>query len=534
MVITFLTGIGVLLFGVHIMSSSFEKICGNKIRKTVAKFQTSATKNSLFGMLIVLLLQSSTATVSLVMGLCGASVITLFQAFCLIIGSNVGSALHIVLVAFQEINIIGYFSLLTLIGVFIRLFAKKPTAKNWGMCLCGLGLIFVGLSLMSRASNELSQTQGFIDFFFKINNPFILFCLGLVLSALINSSLGTTAIVSSILTMTPLILSLQNASYIIYAMNIGTCFTLVLIGLASRNRKSLKASLSYLIFNIIGALIFCPLTIFDWVTPCTSFLNNPTFQIIFINIIFNTVTLILTLPLAKPITKLLDKIIPDKKENQESISLTPTLGLVQLNSTALTLFNDTIKNMQESMDYISSSNMEISETKNEIFGLIEKTKTMNGELLKIGGELSESDEQTKRDLNSFFIGIEKTNVNIIKLVDSCLYKNKKVNFTQKQISTILALQKLTNENLLDMQKVINEIIISNGLEDLNIVDNILNNLEEITTIKIKAKKSIVEESVSMEHTMRKYTCFLNVINYFEQITTNLTDIILNITKIKQQ
>lgn len=534
MLLSFLTGIGILLFGVNIMSSSFEKICGNKIRKSITKYQSSKVKNSLFGCLIIMLMQSSTATVSLFMGLCGAGIISLFQSICLIFGSNIGSAINVIFVAFQGINIVGYFGLLTLIGVFIRIFSKNNTVKNWGMCLCGLGLIFVGLSLMSSAANELSQTQGFIDFFFSINNPAILFFLGLILSALINSSLGTIAILNTILTMTPAILSLQYASYVVFAMNVGTCLTLILIGLTSGNKKSLKASLSYLLFNIVGVLIFCPLTIFDWVTPVTSFLNNPTFQLIFVNIIFNVVTLLITLPFAKPITKLLDKLIPDNKnKSQDSISASPTLGLAQLNANALTYFNNTVEYIEKSMDYVSSENEEIQETKESILSLIENSKQMKNELLKIGGELSIADESTKRDLNNIFIGIEKTNVNTIKLIDSCKYHDKKVNFTQKQRKIISSLQLLINDNLLDMKTFMQEIMSKGALENNNLLDNIIKKLEKITKLKIKAKKSIVADSVSMEPKIKKYTCYLNVINYFEQITTNLTDMLLNITNVKQ-
>src|SRR5699024_4032782 len=106
-----------------------------------------------------------------------------------------------------------------------------------------------------------------------INNPFWLFCLGLVLSALINSPIGTMAIISTILSSTPSILTLQNAVYVVYAMNIGTCIMLLFIGL-SQNRRAFKASLSYLVFNVMGAIVFILLSMFDLVTPLASFLNK--------------------------------------------------------------------------------------------------------------------------------------------------------------------------------------------------------------------------------------------------------------------
>ncbi len=533
MVVNFLSGIALILFGTSVMSGAFEKICGTKIRKSIAKYKYNNLKNVGFGSFLTILLQSSTASVSLIIGLCGAGILGLTQSICLIIGSNIGSALNMLLLIFQGINVIGYFGLFLLVGVFLTLFIKNNNVKNWGLCLCGLGLLFIGLSLMSMASNELSKTQGFVDFFFNINNPFILFCLGLVMSALINSPIGTMAILASILSMTPMLISLNNAIYVIYAMNIGTCITLLFIGL-SQNRKAFKASLSYLTFNIVGTIIFCLISLFDWVTPLTSFLNNITWQLIFINIIFNVVTAIITLPFAKIFKNFLDKILPDKKEKSlEQISSMPTLGLIQLNANALTFFNETCDYLQDSMKYVSTfEDANDEQLKQKLNEIILSTQNMNKNLLQLSGDLSDSDIDNKRDLNNTYIGIEKTNVNIIKLIDSCKYNNKKVNFTQKQLKIILAIKQLMEENLKDMRQIMDETINQGGLTSSVLLEQIIKRLEKIVKLKIRAKKNIIQDTVSMEQKIRKYTCFLNVINYFEQINTNLTDVILGICNIK--
>lgn len=534
MVLSFLTGVGLLLFGVSIMSSSFEKICGNGIRKTLNKFSTSIAKNLGLGAGFTILLQSNTATVALFAGLAGASVVTLFQSMLLIMGSNIGAAIHTILVAFSEINIIGYFGLLTLVGVFVRLFGKRPLTKNIGLCICGLGLVFVGLSLMSTTANELSKTDGFTEFISSINSPFILFCLGFAISCLVNSSLGMTAIIASILTTTPALLSLQNASYLIYAMNVGICITPLIIGLVSGNRKNLKAMLSYLIFNVVGAIIFCLVTIFDWITPITSFLGNLAFQVIFINIIFNVVTFLIMLPLLKPLEKLLNKLIPDKKENISEISRVQTLGFAQLNKNALDYFNNTVLYIRQATDHVVNDDTSFDEITSKIFKNVDNAKNMNYQLLKIGGELNSADEINKRDLNNIFIGIEKTDVNTIKLINSCYYNGKKTTFTQKQLNTINSLSKLMNENLVDIQKVMKEIIINGALENTSLLTNIVKRLGKMTRIKVNAKKSVIEDSVSMTQRINRYQCFLNVINYFEQITTNLTDMLLNISSLRPQ
>ena len=468
------------------------------------------------------------------MGLSGLGIVTLFQSFCIIIGTNIASSINVLWVAFQNINIVGFFGLLTLVGVVIRLFVKNNTAKNWGMCLCGFGLIFVGLSFMSSSVKELSTSPEFIKIFFSLDHPAILFLLGLVFSALINSALGTVAVLSSILTTTPELLSIQNVAYVVYAMNIGTCFMVLVIALTSGNRQSVKTGLSHLIFNVIGAIIFSLLTLLDWVTPVTSFLNNPTLQIIFINIIFNVVTAIVVLPLAKPISKLLDTLIKEKETSAvKEISKMPTLGLVQLESNAVTYFNETCSNLTVAMNFVASNDeLDLEKTKAEIVSLSEQAIDTNNQLLRLGSELLAGDESIKRSLNNTFIGIEKSNVNILKLINSCFFNTKKVNFTQKQLKTILDLQEIMEENILDMQNVITEIYTKGDLASKEQLNNILDRLEKVTQLKLEAKKSIFQDSFSLETKIKKYTCYLNVINYFEQINTNLTDIILNTANIR--
>ena len=179
--------------------------------------------------------------------------------------------------------------------------------------------------------------------------------------------------------------------------------------------------------------------------------------------------------------------------------------------------------------YEDTSDEKLKKKLNE---MIINTQDMNKHLLQIGGGLSASDIDNKRDLNNTFIGLEKTNVNIIKLIDSCKYNNIKINFTQKQLKIILAIKQLMEENLNDMRLIMQETVNEGGLSSSTLLEQIIKRLEKIVKLKIRAKKNIIQDTVSMEQKIRKYTCFLNVINYFEQINTNLTDVILGICNIK--
>ena len=532
MIVQFLCGIGILLFGVSVMSSSFEKLCGANFKHKIAKYGNSKAKNALIGFGLDMVMQSSTASVSLIMGLCGAGVLTLAQTIAIMMGTNIASAVSVLWVALQGVNIVSYFGLLIVVGFFIKLFAKSNTMKNFGMCLCGFGLIFCGMAYMGIATKELSSSQGFVDFFFKINNPWILFFLGLLLSALLNSSLGTTAIVASIMTSNPELLSVHNASYIIFAMNVGTCFTLILIGLTSKNKQSLKVSLSYFIFNLVGAIIFCLVSIYDWITPVTLFIGDPTLKIIFVNIIFNVITLAILLPFTNQIAKLLDKIIPDKKQDKfENISSLPTLGYIQLGSNSISYFKETCRTLEYAMDYTKHSsknrkNIILSHANN----MIVMSKEMNKKLFELGGDYSFENEKEMHDINNMFIGIEKANVNIEKLVNSCEYNNKKVKFNENQQSILNEMQKVVLENISLSRTIVSNSLTNGSKIEQQDVQKIVDNMAKITALKVDVKKSIILENNGSS--LDKLTCYLNVINYFEEITTNLTDIILSIANIE--
>ncbi len=532
MIVQFLCGIGILLFGVSVMSSSFEKLCGTNFKHKIAKYGNSKTKNALLGIGLDFVMQSSTASISLIMGLCGAGVLTLSQTIAIMMGTNIASAVSVLWVALQGVNIVSYFGLLIVIGFFIKLFAKSNVLKNWGLCLCGFGLIFCGMSYMGIATKSLSSSPEFIDFFFNINNPWILFALGLLLSALINSSLGTTAIVSSILISNPELLSIQNASYIIYAMNIGTCFTLILIGLTSKNKQSLKVSLSYLMFNIVGAIIFCPLTIWDWITPVTSFISDATLKIIFVNIIFNIVTIAICLPLVNVFAKLLDKMIPNKnqEDNFENISTVPTLGFVQLGSNSISYFKETCRTLGYAMDYTRhSSKNRKTEILKHAENMIIQSKEMNKKLFELDAEYAFENEKEKRDINNMFIGIEKANVNIEKLVYSCEYNNKKIKFNETQQEILNQMRQIIEDNILLSRTIVSNSLTNGCKVSTFDVQKIVDNMSKITVLKVEAKQSVISEN---DKDFDKLTSYLNVINYFEEITTNLTDIILNIAEIE--
>ncbi|MBQ3494107.1 MAG: Na/Pi cotransporter family protein [Clostridia bacterium] len=541
MVIQFLTGIGILLFGVNILSTNFEKLCGSKMKYVINKYSSNRASGAFFGGLLTIMLTSSSAGSILISGLAGAGVLTLLQSIALIMGTNIGGALSLLLVAFQSINLVAYFGALTFVGVFMRLLFKNEKVKTWGNCLCGFGLLFTSLSLMSSATASLKTSEAFLSIFTKIDHPALLVLIGIAVTAVLQSSHAVMAILASLLgtSVATSVLSVYSAAFIVYGMNIGTCVTLLLVGALS-NKKSLRTALCHILFNIFGCILFSLISIFDWVTPCLSFINNPAIEIILVDIIFNTTTCLILICFQKPIAKLLTKIVPDKKTKQpqtEQISSSiPTLAIVQLAKNATILFDDTSDCLERAMLYVTSDAIKNSVAiRKTIDETIKTNEEMYNALIKLDVGTTQSDTKTISKLHSFFVGIKKTNVNIQKLLNSAENKDTKYNFTQKQEKVMHDITALMNQNLEDMKIFIEEDYL--GIDNENtsvIVENIISRLEKIVIKKIEAKQSIVQSSKTSETSVAKYTAYLNVINYFEQINTNLTDIIIAIISAKPE
>ena len=537
MIIQLLTGIGVLLFGVGMLTSGFEKLCGAKIKKAINKYSSNRFKGTILGSVTTLILQSSTASGILISGLAGVGIVGVFQSVCLIFGCNIGSALSLLVVALQNINISVYFGLLTLIGVFMKLLSKNETVKNWGISISGLGLLFTGLSLISSSTSVLKYSAGFLNIITAVSEkPLLLIFVGIITTVVLQSSMAVMAVLITLIgTGAAGSISLYSASFIVFGMNIGTCATLIFVALAN-NRSAFRVAMAHLLFNVVGCILFSLASIGNWVTPLTSWLPTNALKIIFVDILFNFTTCLLFIGFAGPFSKLLQLVIPEKKSNQTSAPISTeisTLAIAQLEKNASGIFVETADIMERSMLYtISDSFNDSFKVRQKIDTIILQAETLMSKLLG-QRNVGEEDKQTISKLNTFFVGIKKACVNIHKMLNSCESNGAKINFTQKQEKTISKIQNLVVKNLEEMRYIVQEDYMHVESDNLqNVANEILARLEEIVLEKIKAKQSVLESSLKNESTSSKYTSYLNIINYLEQINTNLTDIILELISYK--
>ncbi len=322
-----LAGVGVFIVGMNFMGDALEKSAGNGMKRLLEKISNNRFSGVGIGAGVTAIIQSSSATSVMVIGLVNAGVMTLMQATPIIMGANIGTTITGVIVALKNdyFNMAMY--LLAFAGVMMGFF-KKEKIKIAGSLCCGLGLIFVGLEVMSSEQafgNPLVESM-FTEVFKAINFPLLLILIGAIFTALIQSSSAATGVVITMVGTG--VLPLDLALFIVLGTNIGTCVTALLASVGA-NANSKRVALIHFTFNVIGTMLF---TAIIWIfrDPVINLLvsmfpgSDPMslqMRVSLFHVIFNVTTTLLLLPFVKQLVKYSCLVIKYKKETKEALSL---------------------------------------------------------------------------------------------------------------------------------------------------------------------------------------------------------------------
>ena len=374
-----LAGVGVFIVGMGFMSEALEKSAGEGMKKLLGRISNNRISGVGIGAGVTAIIQSSSATSVMVIGLVNAGVMTLTQATPIIMGANIGTTITGVLVALKNdyFNMLMYF--LAFAGVMMG-FTKKERIKIFGLLCSGLGLIFVGLNVMSSKEafgNELVMKL-FQNIFSVIDFPLLLILVGVIFTALIQSSSAATGVVITMVGTR--VLSLDMALFIILGANIGTCVTALLASVGA-NANSKRVALIHFTFNVIGTAVFTALV---WlfkdqtVQMLTALFpgEDPMslqMQVSVFHVIFNVTTTLLLLPFVKQLVQYSCRVIADK------VSAQPEHTLKYVDDRLLAMPPVALMQAKKEMDYMFSlveENIALS------FADMDAQKPNNGE--KIG------------------------------------------------------------------------------------------------------------------------------------------------------
>jgi len=412
-IISLLAGTGVFIAAMNMMSSNLQKVAGAGMRRLLGKITNNRFAAVGIGAVVTMIIQSSAATTVMTIGFVNAETMNLHQATAVIMGANIGTTITGILASLQSLNLTIYFSFLAFIGV-VLMFFKKDIVKNIGGIICGLGMIFIGLDIMSDSCKDDSIKNVFKDGLEKINFPLALLILGVIFTALMQSSSAMTGLVIVMVQGGSMVMG--SAFFIVLGSNIGTCVT-ALISTIGTNTNAKRAGIIHLLFNVFGTVLF---TIFIWIFKknVQQFLelitSKPAMQIAWFHVFFNIITTVILLPLINILVIASCKIIKEKKgkstENKKQIMgfkyinkrflLAPDIAVEQIKKEIKNMANLAKLNLNRSVSELLEQNSEYIE---EISAREDLIDFLNIETTKFLVKIAPSlNEKTQEDISKYF------------------------------------------------------------------------------------------------------------------------------------
>lgn len=308
-----LGGLALFLHGMQMMSSGLEAAAGNKMKRILERLSSNRFLGVAVGAVITAVIQSSSATTVMVVGFVNSGMMTLQQAVWIIMGANIGTTITGQLIA---LDVGALAPLFAFIGVALVVFIKKQSVHHYGQIVAGLGILFIGMEMMSGSMLPLRESEAFISLMTRFSNPVLGILAGMIFTAIIQSSSASVGILQALAAGG--LIGLDGAVYVLFGQNIGTCITAVLASIGtSRNAK--RTTIIHLMFNVIGTTIF---TIICMTLPLVELVEsftpgNPQAQIANMHTLFNVVTTLLLLPFGTGLAALATKILPERESEAQ-------------------------------------------------------------------------------------------------------------------------------------------------------------------------------------------------------------------------
>ncbi len=361
----FLGGLGLFLFAIKYMGDGLQKSAGNRLRTILDRFTTNPFMGILAGIFVTVLIQSSSGTTVITVGLVSAGLMTLRQAIGVIMGANIGTTVTAFIIG---IDIGEYAYPILLLGAVMLFFFKSVRVQNVGQIFFGFGGLFIGLDLMSSGLSPLRELPLFTTLILEMSHsPILSVVVGTVFTLIVQSSSATIGILQGLYAEN--LISLEAALPVLFGDNIGTTITAVLAAIGA-SIVAKRAAAIHVLFNVAGAIIFMVfLGLFTqfivWVT--TQLYLEPKMQIAFAHGTFNIVNTLLQLPFIGAWAFLVTKLLPEREKKTEKIALyldetiiekSPSIAIGQAKKEVIHMGYMSLDGLKSSLSYLKSNNPE--------------------------------------------------------------------------------------------------------------------------------------------------------------------------------
>ncbi|MHA6250964.1 Na/Pi cotransporter family protein [Oceanobacillus sp. CAU 1775] len=453
LIFEFLGGLGIFLLGIKFMGDGLQRSAGDRLREILDKYTSNPFLGVLTGIIVTILIQSSSGTTVLTVGLVSAGFMTLRQAIGVIMGANIGTTVTAFIIGID----LGEYALPILaLGSFMIFFFNNQRITAIGQALFGFGALFFGLDLMSSGMKPLRSLEAFHELTVNMSEtPILGVVIGTVFTLIVQSSTATIGILQGLYAEGAI--ELKAALPVLFGDNIGTTITTILASLGA-SIAAKRAALTHVIFNLVGTVIFLLfLGLFtSYITWLQVQLNlNEQMTIAFAHGSFNVLNTIIQFPiiggLAWLVTKLIpgeDTVIEYKPKHLDPILIrqSSTLALEQAKAEVVHMGGFAYQGLDETLKFVSTSNPKHAEIARQIEGAI---NNLDREVMEYLVDIS-ADSMTKleRDKHSFLMDsvrdIERIGdhfENILELVEYRI--TNKVHLTEQAMEDLNNMFNLT-------------------------------------------------------------------------------------------
>ena len=556
-VIFMFAAIGALLLGFELLSSNITKLCHTSLKKLFNKTQNKAIIGVGIGAIATAIMQSSGATTVMVVGFVNTGLINLAQATALIMGANIGTTITAQLAALSSFDFGAYAILTAGLGAFITMLGKKDRTKTIGNALTGFGILFLGLECMSLAIKN-PDSNGNLVVYDTIKNVLqnvngtgawiILFLLGIILTALVQSSSLITTIIIQLVSAGIYIGAgddatclTNNVLFLILGSNIGSCVTALMSSMgAGTNAK--RASVIHLLFNTFGSILFAVLLLlwpnFMEVTFVKWFKGVST-QIAMFHTFFNTICTLIFLPFISVFVKTSTALVREKEAKKEvhrliyiddRILTTPSVAVHQVRKELALMYSKSVEALNISIDAFLNKDDEKREVVDERIEELEFTNKQIIEfMVKLTNEnLAFEDECT---LSSFHRTLNDI-LRIAEIGDNvCKYTKYMVKHELEFSSNVMVqLGFMKNKiNLLYAQT--DEIFMTKNLNKMNLADALEEEVDQM-------RKDLIDDHFDRlnrgECKPQNSGVFVNLVNNLERAADHMIYIAYSVKEAKEQ
>ncbi len=531
-----LAGCGALLVGFKLLSDNMEKLFGNSLKRLFNKTSDKKLVGVGMGAGTTAVIQSSGVTTVMVVGFVNAGIMSLYQAATVIMGANIGTTITAQIAALGDLPISEFFILMLGIGVFIDLFSKSDKVKCAGMALAGLGMIFLGLEVMSSTMKVYADIEKYpqvAEFLSSLTNPFLLLLFGIVFTALMQSSSAVTSIIISMASAGLIIGQVDGQMtnavlYIILGSNIGSCVT-ALISSIGTSVNARRASIIHLLFNVIGSVLFMIMLLIWKDFYATTFVNwfeAESTQIAMFHTFFNVICTLLFLPFTKLLVKAATIIVPDKKQEEKPSEIiymdkrflnTPAVAIEQLKKEVFRMADMAMESLQTAFDGFINRDLDavdkVAENNEHIMNLGEQ---ISDYLVKVSASgISLSDEKLVSALHNNVGDVAR----VAELADNL------TKYTKREVRDNLIFSEGINEKISSMHDLLRQ---QYATVKRLLLENDYASLAESDTIEDKVDE--MRKELVSEHILRlsqgkcrpeNNTIFINLVSNLERIGDHL-------------